>query len=123
MSWGNCSVKKSCPHGDFLSGRITHRRGATALHLTIRQFQRLQRRFESGGAPALRHRSRGQPSPRRLPPLLKGSCPSKPHRDWSTDGSAPPPDTTTDVRRWSVVIAISIRLLTSAATPAVKNPG
>lgn len=50
-----------------LSGRITNRQGATALHLTIRQFQRLKRRFESGGAPALRHRSRGQPSPRRLP--------------------------------------------------------
>src|SRR5438309_5254234 len=55
-----------------LSGRITNRRGATALHLTIRQFQRLKRRFESGGAPALRHRSRGQPSPRRLPPELRG---------------------------------------------------
>ena len=54
-----------------LSGRITNRQGATALHLTIRQFQRLKRRFESGGAPALRHRSRGQPSPRRLPPKLR----------------------------------------------------
>ena len=50
-----------------LSGRITNRQGAAALHLTVRQFQRLKRRFESGGAPALRHRSRGQPSPRRLP--------------------------------------------------------
>src|SRR5947208_432793 len=54
-----------------LSGRITNRQGATALHLTIRHFQRLKRRFESGGAPALRHQSRGQPSPRRLPPKLR----------------------------------------------------
>lgn len=50
-----------------LAGRITNRQAATALHLTVRQVQRLKRRFEAGGAPALRHCSRGQPSPRRLP--------------------------------------------------------
>src|SRR5882724_714636 len=49
-----------------LAGRITNRQAATALHLTVRQVQRLKRRFEAGGAPALRHGSRGQPSPRRL---------------------------------------------------------
>jgi hypothetical protein len=49
-----------------LAGRITNRQGAAALQLTVRQFQRLKRRVERGGAPALRHRSRGQPSPRRL---------------------------------------------------------
>jgi len=53
-----------------LAGRITNREGATALHLTVRQFQRLKRRYETGGAPALRHCSRGQPSPRRLPATL-----------------------------------------------------
>jgi hypothetical protein len=53
-----------------LAGRITNREGATALHLTVRQFQRLKRRYETGGAPALRHCRRGQPSPRRLPATL-----------------------------------------------------
>src|SRR2546422_9058873 len=53
-----------------LAGRITNRQAATALHLTVRQVQRLKRRFEAGGAPALRHRSRGQPSRRRLPAKL-----------------------------------------------------
>lgn len=54
-----------------LAGRITNRQGAQAVGLTVRQFQRLKRRFEAGGAPALRHRSRGQPSPRRLPAALR----------------------------------------------------
>src|SRR5262249_20681704 len=49
-----------------LVGRITNRQAAEALQLTVRQIQRLKRRFEAGGAPALRHRRRGQPSPRRL---------------------------------------------------------
>ncbi len=35
-----------------VGGRITNREGAIALHLTIRQFQRLKRRFRDGGAPA-----------------------------------------------------------------------
>src|SRR5712691_3149605 len=54
-----------------LAGRITNRQGAEALQLTVRQFQRLRRRFRDGGAAALRHQSRGQPSPRRLPPTLR----------------------------------------------------
>src|SRR5437867_11917773 len=53
-----------------LAGRITNRQAAAALHLTVRQVQRLKRRFESGGGPALRHRRRGQRSPRRLPAKL-----------------------------------------------------
>jgi transposase len=53
-----------------LLGRITNRQAATALQLTVRQVQRLKQRFKAGGAPALRHRSRGQPSPRRLPAKL-----------------------------------------------------
>ena len=53
-----------------LAGRISNREGATALHLTPRQFQRLKQRVRVGGALALRHQSRGQPSPRRLPAAL-----------------------------------------------------
>jgi Helix-turn-helix domain len=53
-----------------LAGRITNRQAAGALHLAVRQVQRMKRRFEAGGAPALRHRRRGQPSPRRLPAKL-----------------------------------------------------
>src|SRR5438093_4903130 len=49
-----------------LGGRITNRQVATALRVTIRHVRRLKRRFEAGGATALGHRSRGQPSPRRL---------------------------------------------------------
>jgi len=37
-----------------LTRRITSRQGAQALHLTIRQFQCLKRRFREGGAAALR---------------------------------------------------------------------
>ena len=53
-----------------LAGRISNREGAAALHLTPRQFQRLKQRVRLGGALALRHQSRGQPSPRRLPAAL-----------------------------------------------------
>ena len=50
-----------------LAGRITNREGATALHMTPRQFQRLKQRFRVGGALAVRHQGRGRPSHRRLP--------------------------------------------------------
>jgi transposase len=53
------------------AGKITNREGAAALHLSIRQFQRLKRRYEAAGAPAVRHRGRGQPSPRRFGPALR----------------------------------------------------
>lgn len=56
-----------------LRGRITNRDGAEALGITVRQFQRLKRRVETGGVPALRHRSRGQPSPRQLPAALRAT--------------------------------------------------
>src|SRR5438034_1500291 len=56
-----------------LAGRITNRQAATALHLSVRQVQRLKRRLETGGAPALCHRSRGQPSPRRSPAKLRAT--------------------------------------------------
>src|SRR5215208_729723 len=63
--------RKAMPRAGLVTaapaGRITNRQGATALHLTLRQFQRLKLRFREGGAPALRHQGRGQPSRRRLP--------------------------------------------------------
>lgn len=49
-----------------LAGRISNREGATALQLTIRQFQRLKRRFRLAGAAGLCHQGRGRPSRRRL---------------------------------------------------------
>jgi len=49
-----------------LAGRISNREGATALTLTIQQFQPLKQRFRHGGAEALRHQGRGRPSHRRL---------------------------------------------------------
>ena len=54
-----------------LGGRLTNRQVAVALGLTVRHVRRLKRRLEAGGAPALGHRSRGRPSPRRLPPALR----------------------------------------------------
>jgi transposase len=48
------------------AGRVTTRQVANALQLSLRQTRRLRRRFESGGAAGLVHRSRGRPSLRRL---------------------------------------------------------
>ena len=47
--------------------RITNSEAAAALHLSVRQVQRLKARYRRGGAAGLVHRGRGQPSPRRLP--------------------------------------------------------
>lgn len=49
------------------AGRITNSQAADALHLSVRQVQRLKRRYEAAGARGLVHRARGQASPRRLP--------------------------------------------------------
>ena len=46
--------------------RITNRKAAAALHLSVRQIQRLKARYHAGGAAAVVHRGRGQPSARRL---------------------------------------------------------
>jgi transposase len=54
-----------------LAGQITNAQGATALRLSIRQFQRLKRRFERAGPRGLLHAGRGRPSPRALPPDLR----------------------------------------------------
>src|SRR2546430_2488523 len=53
------------------AGRVTDGRGAVALGMGLRQVRRLKRRFELGGAPALAPRSRGRPSPRRLPAAVR----------------------------------------------------
>jgi len=54
-----------------LDGRITNAQGASALGMSVRQFQRLKRRFEGDGVRSLTHRTRGRPSPRRLPPEVQ----------------------------------------------------
>jgi transposase len=53
-----------------LAGQITNREGAEALRLSVRQVQRLKARVRLGGPLAVRHRTRGQPSRRRLAPAL-----------------------------------------------------
>src|SRR5713101_8411357 len=53
-----------------LAGKISNRQGAHALHLSVRQFQRLKVRFTAEGARGLLHRLRDRPSPRRLPATL-----------------------------------------------------
>ena len=45
-----------------LAGKITNADGAAALHLSVRQFQRLKIRFQLDGDMGLPHRSRGRPS-------------------------------------------------------------
>lgn len=49
-----------------LAGKATNAQAATALRLSIPQVQRLKVRYQTDGAPGLAHRSRGQPSLRRL---------------------------------------------------------
>jgi transposase len=51
--------------------RITNQQAADALHLSLRQVQRLKLRYEDGGARSLLHRARGRPSPRRLDDLVR----------------------------------------------------
>src|SRR2546428_14014659 len=48
------------------AARITTQQAAEALHLSVRQIQRLKPRYCEAGALGLVHRGRGQPSRRRL---------------------------------------------------------
>src|SRR5712692_557271 len=48
-----------------LAGKITNAQGALALHLSVRQFQRLKVRVAAEGPRGLLHRLRGRASPRR----------------------------------------------------------
>lgn len=54
-----------------LAGKITKVEGARALRLSVRQFKRLKARLRASGVRGLLHRSRGQPSPRRLAAELR----------------------------------------------------
>src|SRR3972149_453134 len=49
-----------------LAGRITNEQGARALHMTVRQFQRVKKRFRAQGARGLLHALRGRPGNRHL---------------------------------------------------------
>src|ERR671913_2117030 len=49
-----------------VAGQLSNRQGATALHMTARQFQRLKQRFRAGGAAALRQEGHGRPSHQRM---------------------------------------------------------
>jgi transposase len=55
----------------LVAGQLTNRQVAAALRLSIRQVQRLKGRFRAGGAAGLVHRTRGQPSRRRLAPEVR----------------------------------------------------
>ncbi|HEY7542475.1 MAG TPA: helix-turn-helix domain-containing protein [Methylomirabilota bacterium] len=54
-----------------LAGKITNVEGARALRLSVRQVKRLKARRRASGVRGLLHRSRGQPSPRRLAAELR----------------------------------------------------
>jgi hypothetical protein len=54
-----------------LAGQITNAQGAEALRLSVRQFQRLKRRFQRAGPRGLLHAARGRPSPRALTRALR----------------------------------------------------
>ena len=55
----------------LVAGQLTNRQVAAALRLSVRQVQRLKRRFEAAGVAGLVHRTRGQPSRRRLAPAVR----------------------------------------------------
>jgi transposase len=55
----------------LVAGQLTNRQVAAALRLSIRQVQRLKGRFRAAGVAGLVHRTRGQPSRRRLAPEIR----------------------------------------------------
>src|SRR5947199_8252717 len=54
-----------------MESRVTQRRAAALLGLTVRHVRRLMQRVRAEGDPGLAHRSRGRPSNRRHAPALK----------------------------------------------------
>ncbi len=54
-----------------LAGRITNEQGARALHMSVRQFRRVKKRFREGGARGLLHVLRGRPGNRHLTPQAR----------------------------------------------------
>jgi transposase len=63
--------RKEVPRAGLLkaagTGQISNGQVALAVHLSVRQVQRLKVRYQAEGAAGLRHRLRGQPSARGLP--------------------------------------------------------
>jgi transposase len=55
----------------LVAGQFRNRQVAAGLHLSVRQVQRLKRRFRADGVAGLVHRTRGQPSRRRLAPAVR----------------------------------------------------
>src|SRR3981081_2049352 len=53
-----------------LAGRITNTEGAKATGLSVRQFQRIKRRFSADGVAGVPRGLRGRPSNRRVRPAL-----------------------------------------------------
>jgi transposase len=53
-----------------LAGRMTNLEGASALGISVRQFQRLKQRFRAKGIGSVPHALRGRPSNRRVPAAL-----------------------------------------------------
>lgn len=54
--------------GSAEKGTITNAQGAQSLGMSVRQFQRLRKRFRKRGLEGLIHGNRGRPSPRRISP-------------------------------------------------------
>jgi hypothetical protein len=79
--------RKEVPRAGLLSaalaGKITNAQGAVALHVSVRQFQRLKRRYVAEGAAGLVHRLRGRPSPRRLAPALRARAAALLHEPYA----------------------------------------
>ena len=67
--------RKEVPRAGLLSaalaGKITNAQDGVALHVSVRQFQRLKRRYVADGAAGLIHGLRGRPSQRRMVPALR----------------------------------------------------
>jgi hypothetical protein len=56
-----------------LAGKISNAQGAEAVHVSVRQFQRMKVRFAAEGPRGLLHRLRGRPAPRRRLPADVGA--------------------------------------------------
>lgn len=55
----------------LVAGQLTNRQVAAAVRVSVRQVQRLKRRFRAAGVAGLVHRSRGRPSRRQLAPVVR----------------------------------------------------
>lgn len=55
----------------LVAGQLTNRQVAAAVRVSVRQVQRLKRRFRAAGVAGLVHRGRGRPSRRQLSPVVR----------------------------------------------------